>query len=52
VEFIATADDQNARIHFDLGGNPAPVELKAIALRSLPDGKLIEPRRRLLSRRQ
>lgn len=43
ADFTATADDDNAQVHFDLGGNNAPVELKAVTLRSLPDGKLIEP---------
>lgn len=43
IEFVATADDDNARIHFDVGGSDVPVELSDVILRSLPDGKTIEP---------
>jgi hypothetical protein len=42
-EFIATADDDNGRIHFDLAGNTAPVEVSQVTLRSLPDRKIIQP---------
>jgi glycosyltransferase involved in cell wall biosynthesis len=35
--FIAEADDDNARIHFDLGAADAAVELRAVSL-CLPDG--------------
>jgi len=35
LEFKAIADDDVARIHFDLGGNGASVELSGVALRSL-----------------
>jgi hypothetical protein len=42
-DFIATADDDNARIHFDVGGSGIPVEFSSVGLRSLPDGKPIEP---------
>lgn len=41
--FIATADDDNARIHFDVGGSDTPVEVSAVCLRSLPDDQAIEP---------
>jgi hypothetical protein len=41
VEFMATADDDTARLHFDLGGNDSAVELTAVAVHQLaPD----EPR--------
>jgi hypothetical protein len=43
TEFVATADDDNACIHFDVGGNDIPVELSDIILRSLPEGETIEP---------
>ena len=43
IEFVATADDQDARIHFDLGGDDASVELSSLTLHSLADGALIEP---------
>jgi glycosyltransferase involved in cell wall biosynthesis/SAM-dependent methyltransferase len=36
-QFVATADDDNARIHFDLGGAAVAVELASVSL-SLPDG--------------
>jgi glycosyltransferase involved in cell wall biosynthesis len=42
-DFVATASDDNARIHFDLGESDISVELTSVTLRSLPDGKTIEP---------
>ena len=42
-DFTATADDDNARIHFDVGGSDISVELSSVSLRSLPDGQFIEP---------
>jgi glycosyltransferase involved in cell wall biosynthesis/peptidoglycan/xylan/chitin deacetylase (PgdA/CDA1 family) len=43
LEFAATADDDNARIHFDLGGQEIGVDLSAVIMRSLADGRLVEP---------
>jgi glycosyltransferase involved in cell wall biosynthesis len=42
-EFLATADDDNARIHFDVGESDIAVELSSVSLHSLPDGRPIEP---------
>jgi glycosyltransferase involved in cell wall biosynthesis/peptidoglycan/xylan/chitin deacetylase (PgdA/CDA1 family)/SAM-dependent methyltransferase len=42
-EFLAFADDNNARIHFDVGDSDIPVELALVGLRHLPDGESIEP---------
>ena len=36
-EFTPTADEDNARIHFDLGGRDISVELSDVTLRSLQD---------------
>jgi peptidoglycan/xylan/chitin deacetylase (PgdA/CDA1 family)/glycosyltransferase involved in cell wall biosynthesis len=36
-EFLAAADDKDARIHFDLGGNPISVEFAAVRLSGLSD---------------
>jgi glycosyltransferase involved in cell wall biosynthesis/peptidoglycan/xylan/chitin deacetylase (PgdA/CDA1 family) len=43
IEFAATADDGNARIHFDLGGNAASIELTGLILCCLPEGQPVEP---------
>lgn len=43
IEFVATADENNARIHFDVGESKVPVELSEVVLCSLPDGEIIEP---------
>lgn len=43
IEFMATADDDNARIHFSVGVSNVPVELSDVLLRSLPEGETIEP---------
>jgi hypothetical protein len=45
LDFAATADDDNARIHVDAGNSDIAVELSAVTLRSRPDGTLIEPDR-------
>jgi chromosome segregation ATPase len=42
-EFVASADDDNARIHFDVGGRDIAVELSSLTLSSTTDGQLIEP---------
>jgi hypothetical protein len=39
---VVTADDKNARIHFDLGDASISVELDSVRLRG-PDGQLVEP---------
>jgi hypothetical protein len=41
--FVATADDDNARIFFDVGGNDAPVEVSTVNLHSLLDNAPIDP---------
>lgn len=43
IEFVATADDDNARIHFDIGDSDISVELSSVSLRSLLDGQIIKP---------
>lgn len=42
IDFVATADDDNARVHFDVGGSDDPVELSAVMLCSLLAGQCIE----------
>jgi hypothetical protein len=42
-DFIATADDDNARIHFDAGDSDIPVELSSVSLRGLTEGDFIKP---------
>ncbi len=37
--FVVTADDGNARLHFDLGGEAPSVELKGVTLRPLAAGE-------------
>lgn len=37
--FLPTADEDNARIHFDLGGSNIAVEVSSVSLCSLPDGQ-------------
>ena len=39
AEFMATADDDNARIHFDVGGNAVSLDLSHVTLRSLPESE-------------
>jgi hypothetical protein len=41
--FVATADEDNARIHFDVGGSNIAVEVSSVRLRSLLDGESIKP---------
>jgi hypothetical protein len=41
--FTAKEDDDNARIHFDLGGSDISVEVSKVNLRTLPDDQFIEP---------
>lgn len=41
--FVALSDDDNARIHFDVGDSDIPVELSSVCLRSLPDDQIVEP---------
>ena len=36
VEFIATGDDDNARVHFDMGGSPVSLEIAAAILHNIP----------------
>jgi glycosyltransferase involved in cell wall biosynthesis len=43
LPFTATADDSNARIHFDAGESDASVEVSDLQVRHLPDGELVEP---------
>jgi len=42
-EFVAPCDDQNGRIHFDLGGDAHTVELASVIVLSLDDGRPLEP---------
>jgi hypothetical protein len=41
--FVATGDDENARIQFDLGGSDVAVEFSAVRLWSLSNGTSVEP---------
>ena len=43
-DFLASENDDNARIFFDLGSNESSVEISGVALRSLPDGASIHPK--------
>jgi GDSL-like lipase/acylhydrolase family protein len=45
LDFTATADDENARLHFDAGNSDIPVELSFVILRSRPGGTPIAPSR-------
>jgi Glycosyl transferase family 2/Carbohydrate binding domain len=42
-EFVAAADESNARIHFDVGESDISVELGSVSLLSLSDGDSVEP---------
>jgi glycosyltransferase involved in cell wall biosynthesis/SAM-dependent methyltransferase len=42
-EFDATEDEDDARIHFDVGQKDIPVELSSVTLCSLSEGKFIKP---------
>ncbi|MCI0411909.1 GDSL-type esterase/lipase family protein [bacterium] len=43
IPFSATANDENARIHFDLGDSTTPAEFTSVSLRAHPAGTRIEP---------
>jgi hypothetical protein len=40
---VATADEPDGRIHFDVGEHEASVELTSVALFRLDDGRQIRP---------
>ena len=42
VDFVASASDDNARVHFDLGGSTVPVEIAGVQLIALPDGTRVD----------
>jgi peptidoglycan/xylan/chitin deacetylase (PgdA/CDA1 family)/GT2 family glycosyltransferase/SAM-dependent methyltransferase len=42
-EFTATRDQEDARVHFDVGAHAASVELAAVTLVSLVDGRSVRP---------
>jgi glycosyltransferase involved in cell wall biosynthesis/peptidoglycan/xylan/chitin deacetylase (PgdA/CDA1 family)/SAM-dependent methyltransferase len=48
--FTATEDEDNARVHFDLGDNEVSVELSSLTVRSLSEGKFINPAQYVSSR--
>jgi hypothetical protein len=41
-DFVASATDDNARVHFDLGGSAVPVEIAAFQLVALPAGTRVD----------
>ena len=43
LSFVATEDQEDARIHYDVGENGISVEISAVALRSLSDGRFVHP---------
>jgi glycosyltransferase involved in cell wall biosynthesis len=43
LQFTATADDPNARIHFDAGESDSAIEIDFLSVRHLPDGQVVEP---------
>ena len=43
ADFVATASDDNARIHFDIGGSDIGLDVSSVELLSLPDGARVEP---------
>ena len=43
VEFVATDDESNARIHFDVGHAGDSVSVAAVALRDLSTGREVQP---------
>jgi glycosyltransferase involved in cell wall biosynthesis/peptidoglycan/xylan/chitin deacetylase (PgdA/CDA1 family)/SAM-dependent methyltransferase len=45
--FTAGESDENARIHIDAGESDIPVEITAIALRNLTEGRFVKPGLRL-----
>ncbi len=42
-EFVASANEDKARIHFDVGGSGISVEFSEVSLVSLPDGEPVVP---------
>jgi glycosyltransferase involved in cell wall biosynthesis/SAM-dependent methyltransferase len=42
-ELTLTAGDDNARIHFDVGGSPISVEVSSVELVAWPDGEPVRP---------
>ena len=40
-EFTATDSEENARVHFDAGGDGASLEVSSIVMRSLTEGKVV-----------
>ena len=42
IDFVVTADDDNGRIHFDVGRQKIAVEVSAIVLRDLDTGRWVE----------
>ena len=42
IDFVASASDDNARVHFDLGGSTIPVEIAGFQLRALPEGTRVD----------
>jgi glycosyltransferase involved in cell wall biosynthesis/SAM-dependent methyltransferase len=42
-EFVAPRDDTNARLHFDLGESDVAVDVAAVSLRRLADGRKVVP---------
>lgn len=42
-EFVATVSDPDSRIHFDLGGHEAPVEIGGVTLFDLAQGSAVLP---------
>jgi peptidoglycan/xylan/chitin deacetylase (PgdA/CDA1 family) len=43
LSFLATARDDNGRIHFDVGASDIPIEVSAVSLRSLPGRDPVMP---------
>jgi glycosyltransferase involved in cell wall biosynthesis len=37
IECVIAANDENARVHVDMGNDPAPVEISSLSLRILPE---------------
>jgi glycosyltransferase involved in cell wall biosynthesis/SAM-dependent methyltransferase len=42
-EFTSSLTDENARVHFDVGTEPASVEVSGVLLRTLDEGRTIRP---------
>lgn len=43
LEFVASAGDSNARIHFDLGENDVPVDIDSLSVCLQPSGQPVAP---------